>query len=162
MVFDPKCFQSCILHDQLLPLQPLFPVSFFTSSTSSSAAFLAFSSADCASVFICSIFFCSSALTALPLLPLPPLTAGGLACCSVLPALVLAPHPLPAWAPGIVTPPMLIKPATPKPASNFFRSFFFMAASPERWNIKHRKNQSMNPKILILPIIKFQNRQQSG
>ena len=143
MVFYPKCFQSCILHDQLLPLQPLVPVFFLIFPVSSSSAFLAFSSADCSSVFICSIFFCSSALTALPLLPLPPLPAGGLACCSVLPALVLAPHPLPAWAPGTVTPPMLIKPATPNPASNFLRSFFFMAASPENRRKKIEKlNQS--------------------
>jgi hypothetical protein len=89
------------------------------------------------------------------LLPLEPLPAVGLACCSVLPAPVLAPHPLPAWAPGIVTPPMLIKPATPKPASNFFRSFFFMAASPENWRKEDRENQSMLSKILILSIIKF-------
>jgi hypothetical protein len=39
-----------------------------------------------------------------------------------------------------VTPPMLIKPATPKPASNFFRSFFFMAASSENWRKEDRKN----------------------
>ena len=162
MVFYPKCFQSCILHDQLLPLQPLVPVFFLIFPVSSSSAFLAFSSADCSSVFICSIFFCSSALTALPLLPLPPLPAGGLACCSVLPALVLAPHPLPAWAPGTVTPPMLIKPATPKLASNFFRSFFFMAASPENWRKEDRKNQSITSKILILSIIKLQDCQRGG
>jgi hypothetical protein len=51
-----------------------------------------------------------------------------MACFSVPPAPVLAPHPLPAWAPGNVIPPILIKPATPKEASNFFRSFFSMLA----------------------------------
>jgi hypothetical protein len=95
------------------------------------------------------------------LVPLQPLPAGGLACCSVLPALVLAPHPLPAWAPGNVTPPMLIKPATPKVARNFFRSFFSIAASSESWNIKHQKSQLMFPKILTLSIIKFQECQKA-
>jgi hypothetical protein len=148
-------FLSCILHDHLLPPQPLFPVFFLTVSVSSSAAFLAFSSADCSSVFICSIFCCSSALTAPGLEPLPPLPTGVMACFSVPPALVLAPQPLPAWAPGSVMPPMLINPATPKEASNFFRSFFSMVSSLKSWLNGYRTNQSIFLQLFLFSIIQF-------
>lgn len=148
-------FLSCIQHDHLLPPQPLFPVFFLTVSASSSAAFLAFSSADCSSVFLCSIFCCCSVLTAFPLEVSGPLPAEGMACFSVPPALVLAPHPLPAWAPGSVIPPMLINPATPKEASNFFRSFFSMVSSLENWLNGYRTNQLIFLQLLIFSIIQF-------
>jgi hypothetical protein len=118
---------SCILHDYFfLPPQPLVPGFLSTGSPSLSRTSLAFSSASSKTCCCCS---CSSALTALPFLAPQPLPAGTFCCCSVPPALGLAPQLLPAWAPGRVTPPMLIKPAMPKLASIFFRSFFSIATS---------------------------------
>jgi hypothetical protein len=80
----------------------------------------------------------------------------------VLPAPVFAPHPLPAWAPGSVTPPILIKPATPKEASNLFRSFFSMVASPENWFNNYRKNLLLFIKLSSFSIMQFQDCQQNG
>jgi hypothetical protein len=37
-----------------------------------------------------------------------------------------------------------------------------MVAPPESWDIKHRKNQSILPKILTWSIIKFQECQKAG
>jgi hypothetical protein len=145
-------FLSCILHDHLLPLQPLFPGFFLTVWASSSAAFLAFSSADCSSVLSCSIFFCSSVFG-----------CSTFCCPSALTAPPLEPlQPLAACAAGSVMPPMLIKPATLKEASNFFRSFFSIVSSLENWVNGYRTNQSTFPQLSFFSIIRFQDRQQNG
>ena len=96
-----------------------------------------------------SFFLHSSVPTAPPLAPLQPLPAGF--CTSLaLPVPGLAPQPLPAaCAPGTVTPPALIRPATPSPASSFFRSLLFIRSSLFRMmgsTGSHRKK--LSPPIL--------------
>ena len=73
----------------------------------------------------------SSVLTAPDVLPPQPLPAAGFCTSLALPAPgVVPPQPLPAaCAPGTLTPPALIRPATPSPASSFFRSLVFMLPS---------------------------------
>lgn len=68
-----------------------------------------------------------AALTALSFVPLQPLPAADFTF-AVLPALGFVPPQLlpAACAPGMLKPPALISPATPRLARNFFKSLLFI------------------------------------
>lgn len=117
------------LHHPLQPLEPDFLGTTFLPP--SSASFLP-SSASCSTAFFVSsavsLVSSSAALTALSVEPLQPLDAAAF-FVSALPVPVLPPQPLPVACPGKVTPPALIRPATPRLASSFFTSFFIVSSS---------------------------------
>lgn len=123
---------TCILH-AVHQLQPLFPVFFFTFSAAPSTSPSAASVACSTEGSTCSVVlftWSSAALPVLPAVPLQPLAAASFLTSAALPALGLSLQPLPAaWALGRLTPPPPIRLAIPRPASNVFKSLFFMLSS---------------------------------